>query len=70
MEVAVDERRRKKIAVRIDGSLRFRADLRLDRGDAAGGDGDILSLPPVRQGRVADDQVEGHRGSSCSGQSS
>ncbi len=61
MEVAVDERRGKKIAARVDRSLRLRADLRLDRGDAAGGDGDVLSLAPVRQRRVADDQVEGHR---------
>ena len=64
MEVAVDERRRQKIAARIDGLLRLRADLRLDRGDASGGDRDVLPLASVRQRRVADDQVEIHRVSS------
>ena len=63
MEVAVDERRRKEKPAGVDGPSRFGFDFRFDGGDAAGGDGDVLPFAPVRERRVAEDQVKGHRAS-------
>ena len=46
VEVAVDEGRRQETAARVDRLARLGFEPRLDRGDAAGGDRDVLPLRP------------------------
>ncbi len=61
VEMAIDERRRDEKPTRIERLAGFRVECRSDRGDPAGGDGDVLSLAAVGEGGVADDEIEGHR---------
>ena len=63
VKVAIDEGRREKVSAPVDRLPRLGHDRRLDRGDAAGGDRDVLPFAPVRQRGVADDQIEGHAAS-------
>ena len=60
VEMAIDEGRREEKPTRVERLAGFGVEPRSDRGDAASGDGDVLSLAPVGQGGVADDEVEGH----------
>ena len=61
VEVAIDEGRREKVSARVDRLAAPQPSIAgLDRGDAAGRDGDVLSLAAVRQRGVANNQIEGH----------
>src|ERR1700687_4267740 len=60
VEVAIDERRRKKISARVDDPTSLGFDPWLDSCDTAGGDRNVLALATVRQGRIAQNCIKRH----------
>jgi hypothetical protein len=60
VEMGIDEGRRDQIALGVDGARGLGRDAALDRGNAAVRHGDVEAAAAVRQGGVADDQIEGH----------
>ena len=61
VEVAVDEGRRHEAPMGVDRLARLGFEVGLDCGDAACGDGDVLTLAAVGERGVADYEIESHR---------